>query len=74
MELVFIFPKCVLYDFAYFTILSLVRGSRGMAPRLGGFTPEEKAPGIRWKGGWVDPRERLDVAVKRKKIPSHYTD
>jgi len=45
-----------------------------MAPRLGGFTPEEKAPGIRWKGGWVDPRERLDVAVKRKKIPSHYTD
>jgi hypothetical protein len=59
-------------------------GSAGIAPRIldhglegvewsasrpSRFTPRERAPGTRWRGGWVSPRAVLDAVVKRK-IPS----
>jgi hypothetical protein len=28
--------------------------------------PMERAPGIHWIGGWVDPSTSLDMGVKRK--------
>jgi hypothetical protein len=60
------------------------RGSTDIAPRIldldtrGGdwsaslsvcFTPSERAPGIHWIRGWLDPRAILGAVVKRK-IPS----
>jgi len=35
------------------------------ASRPGPFTPEEKAPGTHFIGGWVDPSAGLDAVVKR---------
>jgi hypothetical protein len=32
----------------------------------GHFTPEEKALGTHWIGGWVGPRASLDVVTKEK--------
>jgi len=32
----------------------------------GYFTSRERAPGTHWIGGWVGPRDSLDVVVKRK--------
>jgi hypothetical protein len=36
------------------------------ASRPGRFTPEERAPGTHWIGGWVDPRDGLGYLEKRK--------
>jgi hypothetical protein len=36
------------------------------ASRHGRFTPEERAPGTHWIGGWVCLRAVLDAVVKRK--------
>jgi hypothetical protein len=35
------------------------------ASRPGRFIPRERAPGIRWIGGWVGTRAGLDAVVKR---------
>jgi hypothetical protein len=35
-------------------------GGEWSASRPGRFTPEEKAPGTHWTGGWVDLRDGLD--------------
>jgi len=35
-------------------------------PRLGHFTPREKASGTYWIGGWVGPGAGLDMVAKRK--------
>jgi len=32
----------------------------------GRFTPQERAPGTHWIGGWVEPKDGLDAVVKRK--------
>jgi hypothetical protein len=32
----------------------------------GFYTPGERAPGMHWIGGWVDPRAGLDDMEKRK--------
>jgi hypothetical protein len=36
--------------------------------RPGRFTPEGRARGTRWIGGWMGPRAGLDDMEKRKKI------
>jgi hypothetical protein len=41
-------------------------GGEWSASHPGRFTPEERAPGTHWKGGWVDPRTGLDYVDKRK--------
>jgi hypothetical protein len=49
---------------------SALDGGEWSALRSGRFTPKERAPSIRWIGGWVGSRAALDAVVKRK-IPSH---
>jgi hypothetical protein len=44
-------------------------GSELSASRPGRFTPREGAPGTHSVGGWVGPRDGLDMVSKRK-IPS----
>jgi hypothetical protein len=34
--------------------------------RPGRFTPRERAPGVHWIGGWLDPRAGVDDVEKRK--------
>jgi hypothetical protein len=48
-----------------FLTSALVEGEWS-APRSGRFTPEERAPGTHWIGGWVGPRAGLDDTEKRK--------
>jgi hypothetical protein len=50
-------------------LASALHGGEWSASRPGRFTPREKARGTPWIGGWVGPRDVLDVVVKRK-IPS----
>jgi hypothetical protein len=45
------------------TALAVVEWSASRPVR---FTPEEKAPGTHWIGGWVDHRAYLDDVEKRK--------
>jgi hypothetical protein len=47
-------------------LTSALVGGEWSALRLGHFTPEERAPGTHWIGGWVDPRVNLDDLKKRK--------
>jgi hypothetical protein len=54
-----------MYGSTFFLTSALVRGERS-ASRPDRFTPEEKAPGTHWKGGWVNPRAGLDHVEKRK--------
>jgi hypothetical protein len=46
--------------------LDLGTSSRWSASRPGRFTPEERAPGTHWIGGWVGPRVDLEGLEKRK--------
>jgi hypothetical protein len=41
-------------------------GDEWSASRAGRFNPGERAPGIHWIGGWMDPRACLDDVEKRK--------
>jgi hypothetical protein len=41
-------------------------GGEWSVSRFGRFTPEERAPGTHWIGGWVDHRVGLDDVEKRK--------
>jgi hypothetical protein len=41
-------------------------GDEWSASRPGRFTPEERAYGTHWIGGWVGPRASLDDVKKRK--------
>jgi len=41
----------------------------GKCHALASYTPRERAPVSHWIGGWLGPRDVLDVVVKRK-IPS----
>jgi hypothetical protein len=45
---------------------SALAGGEWSPSRLGRFTPEERAPGTHWIGGWVDPSAGLDDVEKRK--------
>jgi hypothetical protein len=40
------------------------------ASRPGRYTPGERAPGIYWIGGWLDPRAGLNALEKRKSLSS----
>jgi len=48
-------------------------GGEWSASRPGHYIPRERAPGAKWRGGWVGPRADLDVLVTRK-IPSPCRD
>jgi hypothetical protein len=54
-------------------LTSVLVGGEWSASRLGRFTPEERAPGTHWIGGWVDLRARLEAVKKRKFLilPGH---
>jgi hypothetical protein len=45
---------------------SAVDGGEWSASRPSHFTPRERAPGIRWIGGWVGFRAVLGAVVKKK--------
>jgi hypothetical protein len=47
-------------------LASALVGGEWSGSRPGRFTPEERAPGTNWIGGWVDPRASLDDVGKRK--------
>jgi hypothetical protein len=47
-------------------LTSALVGGEWSASRLGSCTPGERAPGIHWIGGWVDPRAGLDDLERRK--------
>jgi hypothetical protein len=44
-------------------------GGEWSASRPSSFTSSEKAAGINWTGGWVDPRTGLDAVAKRNQTP-----
>jgi hypothetical protein len=46
-------------------LTSALVGGEWSASRTGRFTSGERAPSIRWIGGWVDPRVGLDDTEKR---------
>jgi len=50
-------------------LTSALDGGEWSASHPGRFTTRERAPGIHWIGGWVDPRAVLEAEVKRK-IPT----
>jgi hypothetical protein len=45
----------------YVCLTSALVGDEWSASHPGRFTPEERAPGTHWIGGWVGPRTGLDV-------------
>jgi hypothetical protein len=45
-------------------LTTAVAGGEWSASRPCRFTPGERAPGIRWTGGWVSPRAGLDDVEK----------
>jgi hypothetical protein len=47
-------------------LASALVGVEWSASRPCRFTPEERAPGTHWIGGWVGPRAGLDNVEKRK--------
>jgi hypothetical protein len=51
---------------ALFFLTSALNGVEPSASRPYRFTPEDRASGIQWIGGWVDPRTGLDGVEKRK--------
>jgi hypothetical protein len=51
----------VVYSHIFLT-LALVEGEQS-ASRPGRFTPEERAPGIHWIGGWANPRAGLELRL-----------
>jgi hypothetical protein len=50
----------------YIFLTSALAGGEWSSSRPGRFTPEERAPGTHWIGGWMDPRAGLDDVEKRK--------
>jgi hypothetical protein len=50
-------------------LTSALVGGEWSVSRPGRFTPEERAPGIHWIGGWVGSRAGLDDMEKRKFLP-----
>jgi hypothetical protein len=46
-------------------LTSALAGGEWSASRPGRFTPEERAPGTHWIGGWAYPRAGLDDVKKR---------
>jgi hypothetical protein len=47
-------------------LISALVGGEWSTSRPGRFTPEERAPGTHWIGGWVNLRAGLDNLEKRK--------
>jgi hypothetical protein len=47
-------------------LASALAGGEWSVSRPGHFTPEEKASGTHWRGGWEGPRVGLDDAVNRR--------
>jgi hypothetical protein len=52
--------------YIYISLTSALGGGEWSTSRPGHFTPEERAPGTHWIGGWVDLRVGLDDLEKRK--------
>jgi hypothetical protein len=52
-----------------FFLKSALIGGEWSASRSGRFTPEEKAAGTHWIGGWLDPRTGMEDMEKRKFLP-----
>jgi hypothetical protein len=54
-------------------LISALIGGVWSASRPGRFTPGDRAPGIHWNGGWVDPRAAPDHVEKRNfyNLPGH---
>jgi hypothetical protein len=50
-------------------LTSALHGGEWSASRPGRFTPEQRAPGTHWIGGWVAPRTGLDDVEKRNISP-----
>jgi hypothetical protein len=50
-------------------LTSALDGDERSASRPGRFTPQGKAPGTHWIGGWVGPRAVLDTVVKKNPSP-----
>jgi hypothetical protein len=50
-------------------LTSTLVGGEWSASCPGRFTPEERAPGTHWIGGWVGPRAGLDDVEMRKFFP-----
>jgi hypothetical protein len=50
-----------------FLTSALVRGEWSASPPCR-ITPGERAPGIHWIGGWVDPRAGMDDMEKLKSL------
>jgi hypothetical protein len=46
--------------YIHILLISELPGGECSASRPNRFTPGERAPGIHWIGGWVDPRAGLD--------------
>jgi hypothetical protein len=51
------------------SLTSALDGGMWSASCPGRFTPEKKASGTHWIGGWVGPRASLDTVEKRKILP-----
>jgi hypothetical protein len=49
-------------------LTSALDGGEWSSSHPGRFTPGERDPGIRWIGGWVDPRAGLNAVVKRRNL------
>jgi hypothetical protein len=47
-------------------LTSALVGGEWSTSRPGCFTPEERAPGTHWIGGWVSPKASLNDVEKRK--------
>jgi hypothetical protein len=50
---------------AYVLLISALAGGEWSDSRPGRITPGERAPGIRWTGGSVDPRTGLQYMARR---------
>jgi hypothetical protein len=58
-----------------FFLTSELAGGEWSASRPGRFTPEERAPGTHWIGGWVDPyRDSNSDPSVVQPVASRYTD
>jgi FtsP/CotA-like multicopper oxidase with cupredoxin domain len=50
----------------YAFLNSALDGGEWSASHPGRSTPKERAPGIHWIGGWMEPKAGLDTVVKKK--------
>jgi hypothetical protein len=51
------------------SLTSALYGGEWSALHPGCFTPRERAPGTHWTGGWVGPRDVLDMVESNPRTP-----